>query len=263
MSGKVIVSTLVLIAIIAAPLSVLAQSGAETTAKPQNAADDSRASEAAHRVFQGSQFWWKHRTKIEDPSVNLGFLAYVKRFIEAVLHFLGTVITRILEFLRSLLPKWIPRLPVAGATNGLTWVFAALALVAIGIIVYQFLKRRRSADDSPAQPLAEPERLPDAVLLMTRAKAALEAGDTFEALRLGFQAVLAVLEDRGIVRYDPARTNSEYVRDLRPQPALAADFRRIALPFDRAFYGKIRPETGDVEQTLKFCESLMSVGAAS
>jgi cbb3-type cytochrome oxidase subunit 3 len=176
---------------------------------------------------------------------------------------LGTVITRILEFLRSLMPSWIPRLPVSGATSGLTWAFAALALVAIGIIVYQFLKRRRSADDSPAQPLAEPERLPDAVLLMTRAKAALEAGDTFEALRLGFQAVLAVLEDRGIVRYDPARTNSEYVRDLRPQPALAADFRRIALPFDRAFYGKIRPATGDVEQTLKFCESLMSVGATS
>jgi hypothetical protein len=268
MSAKVIVQALFLIALFlialfAPPSSVLAQSGAETKAKAGNTADDSQAVETAHRVFQGSQFWWKHRTKIEDPSLNLGFFGYVKRCLAAVLDFLGTVISRIFEFLRSLMPSWVPRLPVLGATHGLTWGLAAVALAAIGVIVYQFLKRRRPTTDSPAQPLAEPERLPDAVLLMTRAKAALEAGDTFEALRLGFQAVLAILEDRGIVRYDPARTNSEYFRDLRPRPALAADFRRVAVPFDRAFYGKIRPETGDVEQTFKFCESLMNVGAAS
>ena len=218
MSGKVIFSVLVLIAIGTPPTSVVAQGGADTKAPAKNAARDSQATEAAHRVFQGSQFWWKHRTKVDDPSVNLGFLAFLKRCLEAVLDFVGTVLSRIFEFLRSLMPSWFPRLPVAGATIGLTWGLAAVALAAIGVIVYQLLKRRQLVADTPAQPLAVPERLPDAVVLMTRAKAALEAGDTFAASRLGFQAVLAVLEDRGIVRYDPARTNSEYVRDLRPQP---------------------------------------------
>jgi Domain of unknown function (DUF4129) len=263
MSRKVSVAALLLLAICALAAGVSAEGGAETQVKAMSAPGDSQASEAAHRVFEGSQFWWKHRTKIEDPSINLGFMAFVKRCIGAVLDFLKSVVRRIFEFLRSLMPSWIPRLPVSGATSGLKWGLAAVALAAIGVIVYQFLKRRRLAIDTPAQPLAEPERLPDAVLLIARAKAALEAGDTFEALRLGFQAVLAVLEDRGIVRYDPARTNSEYYRDLRPRPALAADFRRISLPFDRAFYGKIRPEAGDVEQTLKFCESLTNVGVAS
>jgi hypothetical protein len=263
MSRKLIVMALVLIALCAPARSAPAASDAELPVKAANAPGDSQAAQSAHRVFEGSQFWWKHRTKVEDPSINLGFLAFVKRCIGAVLDFLKSVIRRIFEFLRSLMPSWVPRLPISGATSGLKWGLAAVALAAIGVIVYQFLKRRRLAIDTPAQPLAEPERLPDAVLLIARAKAALEAGDTFEALRLGFQAVLAVLEDRGIVRYDPARTNSEYYRDLRPRPALAADFRRISLPFDRAFYGKIRPETGDVEQTLKFCESLRNVGAAS
>lgn len=263
MNGKLIVAALFLIASFASISSVLAESGAATTAEAGNAAGDSRATEAAHRVFKASQFWWKHRTKVEDPSVDLGFFAFVKRCIEAVVEFFRSVLNRIFEFLRSLMPSWAPRIPFSGATSGWTWGIAAVALAAIGVIVYQSLKRRRLAADLPAQPLVEPERLPDAVLLMARAKAALEAGDTFEALRLSFQAALAVLEDCGIVRYDPARTNSEYVRDLRRRPDLAADFRRISLPFDRALYGKIRPAAADVQQTLEFCESLRKVGAAT
>ncbi len=90
----------------------------------------------------------------------------------------------------------------------------------------------------------------------------LDAGDTFEALRLAFHAVLASLEDRGIVRYDAARTNSEYFRDL-PAADARRGFRRVALPFDRAFYGKIRPERADVERTLEFCQNLLMAPAAS
>ena len=136
--------------------------------------------------------------------------------------------------------------------------------MAIGIIVYQFLKRRRLADDNPAQPLAEPERLPDAVLLMTRARAALEAGDTFGSdSGLAFKPCSRSSRTAGSsVTIRPGPTASIF-RDLPPQPARPPISAALALPFDRAFYGKIRPETGDVEQTLKFCESLMSVGATS
>ena len=168
MSRKVIVAALLLITIFAPAANVLAESGAEPQAKATNAAGDSQATEAAHRVFEGSQFWWKHRTKIEDPSINLGFMAFVKRCIGAVLDFLKSVVRRIFEFLRSLMPSWVPRIPVSGATSGLKWGLAAVAIAAIGVIVYQFLKRRRLAIDSPAQPLAEPERLPDSVLLIAR-----------------------------------------------------------------------------------------------
>jgi hypothetical protein len=179
-----------------------------------------------------------------------------------VWHWIASALRQILPFLRKLMPTWVPGIGAVGGGNVLLWALGLVAVAAIALVVYQTMRRRRLAAGSFAvERLQEPERLPDALVLMARAEAALQAGDTFEALRLGFQAILAALENRGILRYDRARTNSEYARDLRPQPDLATAFRRIAIPFDRAFYGKIRPERVDVEQTLAFCRSLMTAGA--
>jgi hypothetical protein len=213
----------------------------------------------AKRVFEGSAFWWKRRATVEVPVNDFGVFGYVGRAVKAVLHFLGRILSSILHFLSSLLPSLVPGLETASeATNFLLWVLAAVGVIVGSWMVYRFLRNRRTWDQMRVEPLQVPERLPDALVLLARAKAALEAGDTFEALRLGFLAILAGLEDRGIVRYDAARTNSEYLRDLRRQPALAADFRNIALPVDRAFYGKIRPERSDVERAFAFCQGLMT-----
>jgi hypothetical protein len=235
------------------------------TPRPAAAPGD-RATEVARHVFEGSPFWWKHRQAIEDPTRGLTIFDRIWQALAEVGHFFKWVVLKILKFLSWLMPHWVMGDLGAptGGTSWLLWGLGILALVVIAFLIYRTVRRRRLLTDGiAAEPLPEPERLPDAMLLLTRAKAALDAGDTFEALRLAFHAVLASLEDRGIVRYDAARTNSEYLRDLRPQPTLAAGFRRVALPFDRAFYGKIRPERADVERTLEFCQSLLMAPAAS
>ena len=126
MSGKVVVSVLLLIAIIAAPSNAFAESRAETTAKPKPTARASQATEAARRLPRLAVLV-ETSHKSRRPEHQHRFFGIRQARIQAVLHFLGTVITRILEFLRSLMPSWIPRLPVSGATSGLTWAFAALA----------------------------------------------------------------------------------------------------------------------------------------
>jgi hypothetical protein len=262
MRPKRVVCALFLLAMFAGRSSRGAEATVDSKPAPAGAA---KPSEVARRVFEGSQFWWKRRATVEEPAVNLGFLSWLKRPIAAVFRFIGKVISGFFWLLRWLIPTSLPGIgTVTTASSPLMWGLGAIAIAVIALIVYQLVRRRRLADENlPATPIEEVDRLPDAVVLMERAKAALEAGDTFEALRLGFLAILAGLQDRGIVRYDPARTNSEYFRDLRRQPKLAADFRRIALPFDRAFYGKIRPERSDVERALEFCQSLMTAQAAT
>ena len=70
--------------------------------------------------------------------------------------------------------------------------------------------RRRLTDGIAAEPIQESERLPDAMVLMRR-KAVLGGRRHFRGVASGFQAILAGLEDRGIVRYDqPAPTASTY-----------------------------------------------------
>jgi hypothetical protein len=237
------------------PVAAKAQPAASTTSKQGD-----HATAVAHRVFEGSQFWWKHRSTVADPTRNSGLIAQIGQMIEDVVHFIVKILGRIARYVGGLLPDWIARegAPI-GIGRGLLWALVALGIAVIGWMAYRVFRQRRLAAGSLSiEPLQEPERLPDALILMARAKAALEAGDTFEALRLGFLAILAGLEDRGIVRYDAARTNSEYLRDLRRQPELAADFRQVALPVDRALYGKIQPQPGDVERALQFCQGLMA-----
>jgi hypothetical protein len=272
MKLRLLIPALLLVTIFAAQLrGETATTGDATSEKAATAGANAdgnnvdRPAETAHRVFEGAPFWWKHRSKVADPTRELGILERLREPFKAAGSFFAKVLGRIFQFLSWLMPTWTPSLGVAaGLSTGLVWGLGAIAVAVVAVIIYRELRRRRWGGDSfTADRLEEPERLPDALVLIARAKAALEAGDTFEALRLGFQAVLAALEDRGIVRYDPARTNSEYARDLRPQPHLATDFRRIALPFDRAFYGRIRPEKVDVERALEFCQSLMTAGAVS
>jgi hypothetical protein len=259
MRHKTFLSTAILLALMALPALAIGQNG-ESRAKEPNA---SEPTQVARRVFEGSQFWWKHRAKVEDPTRELGLGSWISRLFERVRHWIGQALKAIFRFLRSLIPSWTPKFgAAAGAGTGLLWGLGSLAVALIAWIVYRTLRRRHHSPGSlSVEELAKPERLPDALVLLGRAEAALQAGDTFEALRLGFQAILAALENRGIVRYDRARTNSEYARDLRQQPDLAAGFRRIAIPFDRAFYGKIRPDRVDVERAIEFCRSLMTAGA--
>jgi hypothetical protein len=240
-------------------------------AKPQPAAPSTSnqgdlATAVAHRVFEGSQFWWKHRSTVADPTRNSGFIAQIGQVIEDTVHFIGKTLSRIARYVGGLLPEWTSGegSPI-GIGRGLLWGLAALGIAIVGWMAYRAYRQRRLAAGSSLsiEPLQEPERLPDALLLMARAKAALEAGDTFEALRLGFLAILAGLEDRGIVRYDAARTNSEYLRDLRRRPELESNFRQVALPVDRALYGKIPPQPGDVERALQFCQGLMTAPVGS
>jgi hypothetical protein len=265
--SAILVSTMLSLATFGAPPSAdhAPAVAVPSTAPPNERLTKHEPTEVARRVFEGSPFWWKHRKAVEDPTRGLGFFDRIWQALVEVGRFFKSVLGRILKFLSWLMPRGTLEMGApTGGTNWLLWGLGALALAVIAFIVYRSVRRRRLLSDViSTEPLSEPERLPDAMLLLTRAKAALAAGDTFEALRLGFHAVLASLEDRGIVRYDAARTNSEYLRDLRPQPVLAAGFRRVALPFDRAFYGKIRPERADVERTLEFCQSLLTAPAAT
>jgi hypothetical protein len=261
MTLKTIGSALLLFAIFASRGEVSC-AGADPPVAPHTATEpsnDSQPSAVARRVFEGSPFWWKHRATVEVPTRDFGFLASVKHALEVAMHFVGQIVSRVLRFFSGLLPDWTPALGAgAGLGSRLVWILTAVAVGVIAWVTYRVVRRRRFAAANVAvDAIQEPERLPDALLLLARAKAALATGDTYEALRLGFLAILAGLEDRGIVRYDAARTNSEYLRDLRRQPALADDFRRVAFPVDRALYGKIRPEVIDVEQAFAFCQGLL------
>lgn len=226
------------------------------------AADE--AGRAAKEVYSGPAFWWKRRGEVQTP--NLGPLDGVRRFFAWIIENIVAAFRWLWDTLWWLLSKLfsglgLPSIQGVGSLPRLV-LLGLVAALATGALVWylaRYLSGRKGGpagiaglDDSLA-----PERLPDAVVLLEKAKAALAGDDYFQALRLGFLAVLAALQQRQLLRYDRSRTNGEYYRDLRGQPRLANGFRMVAAPFDRACYGRIRPGRSDAEQAIALCEDCL------
>jgi hypothetical protein len=62
-------------------------------------------------------------------------------------------------------------------------------------------------------------------------------GDYRTAVRYLYLSSLLLLDERGLLRYDRARTNREYLRSVAHTPTLAARLREVIDIFDRVWYG--------------------------
>lgn len=101
----------------------------------------------------------------------------------------------------------------------LIWVLVAL-LVAIvahaAWVVWRTVHGAVAAPDSELAPTAAPRR--DARSLWLQAERAAAEGRFRDALGFAFDALVLEFDDRGVVRYHPAKTPAEYAREARLDP---------------------------------------------
>ncbi len=141
-----------------------------------------------------------------------------------------------------------------GGFSILGWLLlGGLALAVIAVGVYLFLNSPRSprqpkpvAETGQEKPLAENdarqvlEESPS--VLWKQAETLAGQGQHREAVRLLYLAILALLHRQHIIRFEPTRTNGEYVRQVRlseQAPAELADpFACLTDRFEGAWYGE-------------------------
>ncbi len=159
-----------------------------------------------------------------------------------------------------------PSLSAAGFST-LGWlILAGLAAAVVVGACLLFLQARRGPE-TDGKPRAKPAReqevanvpLPEnrsADELWREAEALAGKGQYREAVRLLYLAVLFVLDRKRLLRYEPTRTNGEYVRQVRlaeEAPAeLHAPFERLTALFERKWYGDrtCEPDEHDACKTL-------------
>jgi hypothetical protein len=134
-----------------------------------------------------------------------------------------------------------------GQTGWLLLGGVLAALLAAGVVFW--LRRRRPATEprrtagvkGPAAVEPAPHEQP-AALLWRRAEELARSGAFLEAVRGLFRAVLSLLHARGLLHYQPTRTNGEYLREVRlaPQapPSLHEPFARLTRFFEGKWYGE-------------------------
>jgi hypothetical protein len=206
-------------------------------------------------VFQDQSFWWK---RVERVSSELPWfersLTAVWDLVARAFGALGRLIGRLFQMLFGLATgDWSSGTP-------LVWVAMALVLAWAAWRFFPLVRRRLHARTAAAggPDLAPSERLPEALVLFDQAARAVAESRWAEAIRLGLLALIARLQQQGLLRYDPARTNREYQADLRPAQGLAAVFGQVARPYERVWYGGAAATRADAEQVLAWCRPVVT-----
>lgn len=147
----------------------------------------------------------------------------------------------LLAWLQDLLQRWwvwvAQWLPADGvpALQYAVPIAAALGLILVLVYILRGLGGGFAADAQLLQPNEADPLTSEAAL--TRAQQFSGAGDYRAAVRFQYLAALLKLDERGLLRYERALTNREYLRRLADRPQLAAGLGPVVEVFDRVWYG--------------------------
>lgn len=148
--------------------------------------------------------------------------------------FLSDLWLRIREFMERIIPQ----------SRGGSELFSLILTYAgiIGFVIVMgsalfSLYRSFTDEASGIGSLAEEAAYLTADSALDQAQQYSNDGDYRTAVRYLYLSALLLLEEQGLLRYDRAMTNREYLRSIAHKPELATILRNVIDVFDRVWYG--------------------------
>ncbi|HZW34136.1 MAG TPA: DUF4129 domain-containing protein [Isosphaeraceae bacterium] len=209
---------------------------------------------AARDVFQDPGFWWK---RIETRTVSTSWLESI---LLAVWDLFVWIVRKIFELIFKILGS------LFGVFTGdlsratvVVWLVVVALLAWAAWKLYPAIVRWLSGAPAPRTPDGVAcQTLAEAADLFEQAGQALRDGLYAQSIRLALLALIARLQQHGLLRYDPTRTNREYHRELRGRSDLAACFGQLARIYERAWYGRLPAGRAEAEQAIDLCGSVIN-----
>ncbi len=179
----------------------------------------------------------------DTPTLLERILGPVYDWLEWLIAFVIEMVTRIFE--------WLSR---AITTDVMTLVGPLLVLLTVVLAAF-ILARRRARDIQRRETIERILELgADPVELEALARAAAEAGDFSEAIRLRFVAGLLRLDAEGRIVFYPGLPNGAIANELG-EPT----FERLASQFDEVVYGRAQAEAADAQRAALEWADLLGV----
>jgi hypothetical protein len=163
-----------------------------------------------------------------------------------------------------------------GGFSTVGWVLlAGLGLAVLAVALYLYLSSRRSArapktktvrgDEMPAESEARQVLEGSPAELWRQAESLASEGRFREAVRVLYLALLALLHRQQLIRFEPMRTNGEYVRQVqlseRAPAELHEPFERLTDLFEARWYGERPCESGDYGDCRTLAEEIQRLSA--
>ncbi len=154
-----------------------------------------------------------------------------------------------------------------GFTDG---VVVVAIVVAVGLLLWLLIRSRdkRIAADAGAEvsSLSQTTLSTDPMSALSRppegwaglADQLAREGKYREAIRHLYLALLSRLHRDGAIDYDPAKSNWDYFRGYKGQPAVLAPFRELTRRFDFAWYGNLEVSQTAWNTYRGICEPLLA-----
>ena len=126
----------------------------------------------------------------------------------------------------------------SGAGTAFGWLIGlAGALFLGGILLYVLIGLRHSVVRGASTAAVPAEHALSAQEAATQAANLIRSGDSRMAVRYMYLAALLWLDERKLLRYDPALTNREYLDRVGANPELRRRLAQVVATFDRVWYG--------------------------
>jgi Domain of unknown function (DUF4129) len=140
---------------------------------------------------------------------------------------------------------------------------AAVLVIGVALAIRQWLQNRPPAivrregriEAGGDEIELEPERQ-DVASLWRQSDDLARSGRFLEAVRTLYLAVLALLHQASLIRFERTRTNGEYADQLRPLKSLHAPFLRLTDLFEVKWYGERRCQEVDYTACRGYAESI-------
>ncbi|HEY3594925.1 MAG TPA: DUF4350 domain-containing protein, partial [Polyangiaceae bacterium] len=158
-----------------------------------------------------------------------------------------------------------------GAAMWLIWI--AIAVVLAFVIrrltfrskLWKVQKPEVVPGDDPASASVGEERQVDTetASLLAQARRAAGEGRFGDGITKAYAALLRQLEQDGVIRLHPSRTNGDYLRDLRPRAALHDSVRPIVRAVEHAQFGEAMPSSQEFDAIFRGVTTLVTSRPAS
>lgn len=148
----------------------------------------------------------------------------------------GDLLGRFFQWLDDVFPD--TGLNLGGAWLGdLLGIVGAVILAAVLFSAFRGLFLDFIAESDLREREALEEEMLTAETALKKAQTLSSGGDYRMAVRYLYLSTLLIMEERGLFRYDRAKTNREYLRSLQGQPELVLILGDVVEVFDRVWYG--------------------------